>query len=39
MIESPLDARIRDAHAAAHRARSAALSDFWEWLTGKNLPS
>ncbi len=35
MIEAATDTRTRDAFNAAHRARGAALSDFWAWMTGR----
>jgi len=39
MIEAPTDPRTRTAFEAAHRARGAALSDFWAWMTGTDSPS
>lgn len=36
MIEAPTDPRTRNAFEEAHRARSAALRDFWAWMTGSD---
>jgi hypothetical protein len=33
MIETPTDARTRDAYRAAHEARAEAVKDFISWIT------